>query len=111
MSHYGTYWYQFHSVSILCQASTWTTFFGRCKLFLSEKLNQDTLEEHFGKQRIRTGSMDNPSMQQYMYNERNIIAAQSEAITSMHRNNHRWKRENVQVDINDERTLPKRTKK
>ena len=56
--------------------------------FLSEKLNQDTLEEHFGKQRIRVGSMDNPSMQQYMYNERNIIAAQSETITSMHRNTH-----------------------
>ena len=56
--------------------------------FLSEKLNQDTLEEHFGKQRICVESMDNPSMQQYMYNERNIIAAQSETITSMHRNTH-----------------------
>lgn len=42
---------------------------------------------------------------------RKRIAAQSETVTSMHKNTQGWKRENVQVDVNDERTLPKRTKK
>ena len=31
------------------------------KIFFSDKLNQDPLEEHFGKERMRGGGSDNPT--------------------------------------------------
>ena len=49
---------------------------------LSDKFNQDPLQEHFGKQRPRGGSNENPSLRQYMNNERKLLVAKSEMIVS-----------------------------
>ena len=35
------------------------------KFLLSEKFSQDPLEEHFGRQRRRGGSKDNPNLAEY----------------------------------------------
>lgn len=78
---------------------------------LSEKLNQDPLEEHFGKQRMRGGGVDNPSLEQFMFNERKIIVTKSDMITSVRGNTRGRKREEQKIDINNTTSLPKRSKK
>lgn len=78
--------------------------------FLSDKLNQDPLEEHFGKQRMRGGALENPSLEEYMYNERKIIVAKSDMIRSIRGNTRRRPRELDVIDVNDDRPLPKRSK-
>lgn len=73
---------------------------------LSDRFNQDPLEEHFGKQRSR--GVENPMLEQYMYNERKILVSKSDMII---KGNTRGKRRtNVDLDVNDERELPKRKK-
>ena len=49
---------------------------------LSDKFNQDPLQEHFGKQRSRGGSNENPSLREYMNNARKLLVAKSEMIVS-----------------------------
>ena len=49
---------------------------------LSDKFNQDPLLEHFGKQRSRVGSNENPSLREYLNNERKFLVAKSEMIVS-----------------------------
>eukprot|EP00111_Clytia_hemisphaerica_P018846 TCONS_00055725-protein len=46
------------------------------KYFLSEKLNQDPVEEHFSKHRAK-GGVENPQLEQYMMTERKMIVAKS----------------------------------
>ena len=77
---------------------------------LSDKFNHDPLEEHFGKQRARGGSNENPSLKEYMDNERKLLVAKSEMIRVM-RGNTRGRQEEQTIDINDDRLLPKRKKK
>ena len=48
--------------------------------FLSDKLNQDPIEEHFGRIRGAGGASDNPTLEQYGYRNKKIIAAKSELI-------------------------------
>ena len=48
--------------------------------FLSDKLNQDPLEGHCGRQRICGGASDNPTLEQYAQNEKKILVAKSEII-------------------------------
>ena len=76
---------------------------------LSDKFNQDPLEEHFGKQRACGGSNENPSLKEYMDNERKLVA-KSEMIRVM-RGNTRGRQEEQTIDINDDRLLPKRKEK
>ena len=47
---------------------------------LSDKCNQDPLEEHFGKQRARGGSNKILSLKEYIDNERKFLVAKSEMI-------------------------------
>ena len=47
---------------------------------LSDKCNQDPLEEHFGKQRARGGSNKILSLKEYIDNERKLLVAKSEMI-------------------------------
>ena len=77
---------------------------------LSDKFNQDPLGEHFGKQRSRSGSNENPSLKEYMDNERKLLVAKSEMICVM-RGNTRGRQEEQTIDIADDRLLPKRKKK
>ena len=77
---------------------------------LSDKFNHDPLEEHFKKQRARGGSNENPSLKEYMDNERKLLVAKSEMIRVM-RGNTRGRQEKQTIDINDDRLLPKRKEK
>ena len=78
--------------------------------FLSDKLNQDPLEEHFSKQRMRGGGNDNPTLLEYGFNERNIIVAKSDMLLTMRGNTRGRVRELDEIDIHDETELPKRKK-
>ena len=53
---------------------------------LSDKFNQDPLEEHFGRQRMKGGGTDNPTVENYGDNERKIILVESEMLTVMQGN-------------------------
>ena len=48
------------------------------KYLLSEKFNQDPVEEHFGRHRAR--GVENPTVESYMHDEKKIIVAKSEMI-------------------------------
>ena len=77
---------------------------------LSDKFNQDPLEEHFGKQRSRGGSNENPSLKEYMDNERKLLVAKSEMIRVV-RGNIRGRQEEQTINITDDRLPLKRKKK
>ena len=77
---------------------------------LSDNFNQDPLEEHFGKSRSRGGSNENPSLKEYMDNQRKLLVAKAEMIRVM-RGNTRGRQEEQIIDITDDRLLPKRKKK
>ena len=79
--------------------------------FLSDKLNQDPIEEHFGRIWGAGGASDNPTLEQYVFTNRKIIVAKSDLIQVIKGNTRGRVRENIQVDIHDERKLPKRSKK
>ena len=49
----------------------------------SDKLNQNTLEKHFGKQRAHGGLNENTSLKEYADNERKFLFAKSEMIRVM----------------------------
>ena len=75
---------------------------------LSEKFNQYSLEEHFGRHRAR--GVGNPNAEAYMRNEKKMILAKSEML-NVFRGNTRGKiLEKREIDINDQRKLPKRKK-
>ena len=77
---------------------------------LSDKMNQDPLEEHFGKQKACGGSNENPRLKEYTDNERKLLVAKFKMIRVM-RGNARGRHEEQAIDINDNRLLPKRKKK
>lgn len=77
--------------------------------FLSEKLNQDPVEEHFGKHRSKLGGSDNPTLQQYMQSEKKIIVGKSSILTSL-TGNTRGKLREEKVNVVDEAPLRKRRK-
>lgn len=77
---------------------------------LSEKLNQDPLEEHFGKHRSRLGGSDNPTIQQYMQSEKKIVIAKSTMLTSLRGNTRGKLREPANLEVDDETPLQKRQK-
>ena len=76
----------------------------------SDTFNQDPLEEHFGKQCARCGSHENPSLKEYMDNDRILLVEKSEMIRVM-QGNTRGTQEEQTIEINDDRLLPKRKKK
>ena len=63
--------------------------------FLSNKLNQDPLEEHFGRQRACGGANDNPTLEQYAQNEKKLLVAKVRVNTcyarKYERTTRRWK--------------------
>ena len=75
--------------------------------FLSDKINQDTLEEHFGHMRMGGGCNENPDALQYGYRTRKAIVGKAETIRVM--GNTKGKvRENLEIEVDDYRPLPKR---
>ena len=77
---------------------------------LSDKSNQDPLEEHFGKQRARGDLNKNPNLKKYTDNEKKLLVAKSEIIRVM-RKNTRGRQEKQTIDITDDRLLPKGKKR
>lgn len=78
--------------------------------FLSDRLNQDPVEEHFGKQRSHGGGNTHPSALEYGHNERKIVS-KSDMIRMMHGNTRGRIRDDRQIDIRDDRALAKRQRK
>ena len=76
---------------------------------LTDKFNQDPLEEHFSKQRGSLGGNENPDAIQYGETERKLQAAKLDSIRVMRGNTSGRKSE--KIDIHDETPLPKRKKK
>ena len=80
-------------------------------IFLSDKLNQDPLEEHFGMVRSRGGASNNPTQERFGQMNRKIVLVKSDMIQVTCGNTRGRVRENVAIDVHDERQLPKRPKK
>ena len=78
---------------------------------LSDKFNQDPLEEQLGRQRMKVGGIDNPTVENYGHNERKMVLAKSEMLTVMQSNTKKRHRDETKIDVHDERELPKRKKK
>ena len=79
---------------------------------LSDKLNQDSLEEHFGRQRQKGGGNQNPTVEEYGQNEVKLQVAKSQAVRVMRGNTRGKERDNNSyVKIDDVSSLAKRQKK
>ena len=77
---------------------------------LSEKFTQDPLEEHFGRQRRKGGSNDNPTLQEFGRQELTLNVMNSSLIRDIKGNTRGKKSEDVKIDVHDDRCLPKRRK-
>ena len=75
--------------------------------FLSDKLNQDPLEGHCGRQRICGGASDNPTLEQYAQNEKKILVAKSESVHVMRGNTRGRQGNGKKIDIHNNTPLPK----
>ena len=53
---------------------------------LGDRFNQDPLEEHFGRRRMKGSRIDNPTVENYGHNERKLILAKSEILMVMQGN-------------------------
>ena len=80
-------------------------------IFLSNKLNQDPLEEHFGMVRSGGGASDNPTQERFGQMNRKIVLVMSDMIQVTRGNTRERVLENVVIDIHDKRQLPKRPEK
>ena len=74
---------------------------------LTEKLNQDPVEQYFGKQRMKGGASDNPTVNEFAYNTTKIAVAGSSMIRDVAGNVRKRK---VPLDINKEVPMMKRKK-
>ena len=83
---------------------------GEIKFILTNRFNQDVLEQHFGKQRSKLGGVENPTVGQYGDSEKRFQAAQDESVRGPRTGNVSWKRNARQLDINDTTPMAKRTK-
>ena len=50
---------------------------------LSDKFNQDSLEQHFGRQGMKLGCNENPMLSGYMYNELKLQVAKTNTVKIM----------------------------
>ena len=80
-------------------------------IFLSDKPNQDPLEEHFGMVRSGGCASDNPAQKKFGQMNRKIVLVKSAMVQVTRGNTWGRVRENVAIDVHDKRRLPKRPKK
>lgn len=79
------------------------------KFLFSEKFSQDPLEEHFGRQRRRGGSSDNPTLLEFGNQELALNVMRSDLMQDIRGNTRgRDKDGKRKIDINDTRELPKK---
>ena len=81
------------------------------KFFLSDKINQDPLEEHFGHIRMRGGGSENPTQEMFGFMNRKIVVIKSDLLQVFRGNTRGRMRDEVNIDICDTRELPKRARK
>ena len=74
---------------------------------LSAKLSQDCLESYFGKQRMRGGYCDNPSVASFMYGAQSLRVQGSTAVKPKRGNSKRGRSDENPIHV-DETPLPKR---
>ena len=80
------------------------------KHVLSDKFNQDSLEEHFYRQRSRGGANENPTLDEFHFNEKKLQICKSGMIRAMG-NSKGKEREETKLDIHDTSSLPKKQKR
>ena len=73
------------------------------KYFLSDKLNQDPVEEHIFKHRTK-GGVENPGLEQYMMTERKLIVAKSKMAVAINGSLRGRTKRKIAIDIDDETT-------
>uniref|UniRef100_A0A7M5XL33 Uncharacterized protein n=1 Tax=Clytia hemisphaerica TaxID=252671 RepID=A0A7M5XL33_9CNID len=103
---YVTVQYFFYSVHSFCEMVPELLRMEGVKFFLSEKLNQDPIEEHFSKHWAK-GGVENPQLEQYMMTERKMIVAKSKMIVAMNVNFRGRTKRKIVIDIDDKTLLPK----
>ena len=74
--------------------------------FLSDKLNQDPIEEHFGRHRGAIGGSDNPTLEQYSNTERKLQVAKDDMIRVLHGNTRGKKGKSIKLVPSAEPALP-----
>ena len=79
--------------------------------FLSDKLNQDVIEEHFGRNRGAIGGSDNPTLEQYSMTERKLQVAKDDLIRVLHGNNRGRNDKAIKLVPSLEPALPLRKKR
>ena len=80
------------------------------KYFLTDKANQDDVEENFFRQRCKGGANDNPSVLEYGRNELKLQVCKTSMIRAL--GNTKGKQRDKKVfDANDTTSLPKKQKK
>ena len=79
------------------------------KYFLTDKTNQDVVEEHFFRQRSRGGANDNPSFLEYQRNELKLQVCKTGMIRAFG-NTKGKQRQEQRININDTSSLPKKSK-
>ena len=75
-------------------------------MFLSEKLSQEPLEEHFSVQRRHVGSSDNPTLEQFQDQELVINVMKSGLVTDLKGNTSGRDVPGPTLDVHDMRRLP-----
>lgn len=79
------------------------------KFLFSDKFNQDPLEEHFGRQRRRGGSSDNPTLAEYGQQELALNVMRSELMQDIRGNARGRDRDGKRkIEIQNAEKLPKR---
>uniref|UniRef100_A0A7M5WKZ1 Uncharacterized protein n=1 Tax=Clytia hemisphaerica TaxID=252671 RepID=A0A7M5WKZ1_9CNID len=68
-------------------------------MFLSDKLNQDPVEEQFAKH--RASSVENPQLEWYMMTERKLIVAKSKMVVAINGNFRGRTKRKVAIEIDD----------
>ena len=84
---------------------------GGFNFLLSDKFNQDPLEEYFSKKRRRLGSNENPTLQEVNRNTLGLNVAGDDLIRVMNGNTRGRNRELIRLDIRDESALPQKRAK
>lgn len=78
---------------------------------LSEKLCQDPLESFFGKQRMRGGHCDNPTVDSFLYGTSSLRVQGSVAVKPVRGNCKRGRSQSLDKVPIDDTPLPKRRRK
>ena len=98
----------YHAVHSFVELTQYLLGLPGVNYFLSEKLCQDPLESFFGKQRMRGGYCDNPTVQTFLKGTVSLRVQGSMALKPMRGNCRRENEENEPLFYDDNIPLPKR---